>query len=210
MISHHFTSFHPCFTMISPIMFPSFRKNIFTMFPTCPSLFHHFPSIFHDLFNLLPSFFPHITIFLRCSPHVPSIFHHVSTLFPICPPNFSSGFPHQGDLLILISLFHVLILLQFLAASKGQPRLALLVNTLEKAFQDIVHLSLWRKSGGKMVGKWWEKPGKHMEKPGKHMEKPVERKRKVWENWGKNDGGSMIYEEILNGFEIEEGSTNVE
>ncbi|CAL1162213.1 unnamed protein product [Cladocopium goreaui] len=46
----------------------------------------------------------------------------------------------DSDLLILISLFHVLILLQFLAASKGQPRLALLVNTLEKAFQDIVHL----------------------------------------------------------------------
>ena len=76
--------------------------------------------------------------------------------------------------MILISLFHVLILLQFLAASKGQPRLALLVNTLEKAFQDIVHLSLWRKSGGKMVGqmlgktwgngknlgKIWKNPGK--------------------------------------------------
>ena len=62
-------------------------------------------------------------------------------------------FPHGlGDLLILISLFHVLILLQFLAASKGQPRLALLVNTLEKAFQDIVHLSLGEKSWGKWGG----------------------------------------------------------
>jgi len=46
----------------------------------------------------------------------------------------------DSDLLILISLFHVLLLFQFLVASKGQPRLALLVNTLEKAFQDIVHL----------------------------------------------------------------------
>ena len=54
---------------------------------------------------------------------------------------FDSTFD-SGDLLIVISLFHVLILFQFLAASKGQPRLALLVNTLEKAFQDIVHLLL--------------------------------------------------------------------
>ena len=48
---------------------------------------------------------------------------------------------------------------------------------------------------GQMLGKTWGK---------------WERKRKVWENWGKNDGGSMIYEEIVNGFEIEKGSTNVE
>lgn len=54
---------------------------------------------------------------------------------------FDSTFD-SGDLLILISLFHVLLLFQFLVASKGQPRLALLVNTLEKAFQDIVHLLL--------------------------------------------------------------------
>ncbi|OLP88890.1 Polycystin-2 [Symbiodinium microadriaticum] len=45
-----------------------------------------------------------------------------------------------GDLVILISLFHILLLFQFLVASKGQPRLALLANTLEMAFQDILHL----------------------------------------------------------------------
>ena len=72
-------------------------------------------------------------IFPRCFHHSPSL------AIPV----------RVGDLLILISLFHVLILLQFLAASKGQPRLALLVNTLEKAFQDIVHLSL-----GEMLP-WW-------------------------------------------------------
>ena len=75
----------------------------------------------------------------------------VSIIFPNNLPQMFPAFPQPslaiadvrvGDLLILISLFHVLILLQFLAASKGQPRLALLVNTLEKAFQDIVHLSL--------------------------------------------------------------------
>ncbi|CAE7174862.1 pkd2, partial [Symbiodinium microadriaticum] len=44
------------------------------------------------------------------------------------------------DLVILISLFHILLLFQFLVASKGQPRLALLANTLEMAFQDILHL----------------------------------------------------------------------
>ncbi|CAE7470399.1 pkd2 [Symbiodinium pilosum] len=46
----------------------------------------------------------------------------------------------DGDMLILISLFHILLLFQFLIASKGQPRLALLANTLEMAFQDILHL----------------------------------------------------------------------
>eukprot|EP00913_Durusdinium_trenchii_P009837 g9236.t1 len=46
----------------------------------------------------------------------------------------------DSDLLILVTMFHILILAQFLIASKGQPRLALLVNTLEMAFQDIVHL----------------------------------------------------------------------
>jgi len=46
----------------------------------------------------------------------------------------------DGDLVILISLFHILLLFQFLVASKGQPRLALLANTLEMAFQDILHL----------------------------------------------------------------------
>ncbi|CAJ1330623.1 unnamed protein product [Effrenium voratum] len=46
----------------------------------------------------------------------------------------------DSDLLVCIALFHILLLFQFLVASKGQPRLALLANTLEMAFQDIVHL----------------------------------------------------------------------
>jgi len=44
------------------------------------------------------------------------------------------------DLLTLIVLYNVCMMFQFLIASKGHPRLALLVKTLELSFQDILHL----------------------------------------------------------------------
>ena len=53
---------------------------------------------------------------------------------------------------------------------------------------------------GKTLGKW-EKPGKNMEKPGENGKE----REKCGKMKGKNDGGSMIYEEIVNGFEIEKG-----
>mmetsp|Transcript_83344 Transcript_83344/g.147278 ORF Transcript_83344/g.147278 Transcript_83344/m.147278 type:complete len:1291 (-) Transcript_83344:91-3963(-) len=44
------------------------------------------------------------------------------------------------DLVILICLYNVCMMFQFLIASKGHPRLGMLVNTLSLSFQDILHL----------------------------------------------------------------------
>jgi len=54
--------------------------------------------------------------------------------------NVSNTFIASSILQVLIADYHIVLLIRFVLASRGQPRLAIIVNTMRKAMVDFAHL----------------------------------------------------------------------